>query len=268
MVAQRLWSAGPAADLPLNRSWLAREAIESHATLKIALLPGAECRQSSVSRCLDEIAPDLTCAARIARLGLQRRRSEVLAAVVAGQRNPQFVIDTDFNIQAANTAALEQLGRTRRVTSVLGRLQLQNTKDHERLAKLVRRLAAGQPSGEPGLVVLRDGEDQIADLLVAAQCPELAGGSLGGFLIVSWIVINSLAPLSTVVLKDALGLTPAEANVANALASGLSVAKYALESDLSVATVRWHLHNAMQNSGANSQIELARLVLALQLIAR
>ncbi len=64
-------------------------------------------------------------------------------------------------------------------------------------------------------------------------------------------------------LACALNLTPAEAALASALAEGLSLQDYAARERLKIATVRWHLQNIFNRTGARSQSGLIRMMVSL-----
>jgi DNA-binding CsgD family transcriptional regulator len=61
-------------------------------------------------------------------------------------------------------------------------------------------------------------------------------------------------------LIQLFGLTPTEASLVAALASGSSVAQYAQQGGVSVQTARKHLKHALEKTGTRRQSELVRLV--------
>ena len=65
------------------------------------------------------------------------------------------------------------------------------------------------------------------------------------------------------VVANALDLTPVQARVIAALASGATVNEIAKQSFRTEATIRWHLKQMMARFGYSSQVELIRLVLTL-----
>lgn len=64
-------------------------------------------------------------------------------------------------------------------------------------------------------------------------------------------------------LRDAFGLTPAEAEIVSALAQGHSVRKIAKKTDRAEATVRWHIKQAKGKFGVSRQTDLLRFVFSL-----
>jgi DNA-binding CsgD family transcriptional regulator len=61
-------------------------------------------------------------------------------------------------------------------------------------------------------------------------------------------------------LRDAFGLTPAEAAVAAALCCGAPVSKIAAELGVGLSTVRTHLKSALLKTGTRRQAELVALL--------
>lgn len=66
-------------------------------------------------------------------------------------------------------------------------------------------------------------------------------------------------------LQTAFGLTTKEAGVAQALARGRDVEEHASDTGSTVATVRWHLKNALVKTHCRSQKQLVLLVTALHI---
>jgi DNA-binding CsgD family transcriptional regulator len=67
-------------------------------------------------------------------------------------------------------------------------------------------------------------------------------------------------------ITDAYGLTPAEARVALAASSGLTIPEAALQLGLSPNTIKTHLRKVFAKTGTNRQTELARLIAAVGLL--
>ena len=58
------------------------------------------------------------------------------------------------------------------------------------------------------------------------------------------------------------GLTPSEARVACAVASGESLESYASAHGISVSTVRWTMKQLLAKTGARRQADLVRILLS------
>jgi len=63
-------------------------------------------------------------------------------------------------------------------------------------------------------------------------------------------------------LARRFGLTSREARLASAVAAGTSLVNYAESTGVSVSTVRWHLGNLFEKTGAASQADLVRRILS------
>lgn len=66
------------------------------------------------------------------------------------------------------------------------------------------------------------------------------------------------------VLREMLGLTPAETRVAAALASGATLAQIAVQEQSSEHTLRTHLKNLMRKTGHSRQLDLISLIKSIQ----
>ena len=67
--------------------------------------------------------------------------------------------------------------------------------------------------------------------------------------------------VSNAVLSDLFGLTPTEAEVARALASGLRTDEIARDLAISATTVAFHLRNLFGKTGTHRQADLVALIL-------
>ena len=72
----------------------------------------------------------------------------------------------------------------------------------------------------------------------------------------------STAPVNSRRVAGALGLTPAQGQVAAALATGGTAASIAAETHRTVAAVRWHIREALSRLGLSRQADLVRVVLS------
>ncbi len=126
----------------------------------------------------------------------------------------------------------------------------------DRAAKLSRALSLQRPSGLPALLLIltplrrapnpwQDTSDEEHRLLIQ--------------------IIDPAERLDDRIeaLRDAYGLTPAEARIAALIASGLTNPAVALMLGVSVNTVRTQLSRCFDKTGVHSQVALARLVCAI-----
>ena len=69
-------------------------------------------------------------------------------------------------------------------------------------------------------------------------------------------------------VSEALGLTPAQGQVAALLAEGRTIREIAAATGRKESTVRWHLHHVCSKHGISRQVELVQLVLSLAAVSR
>ena len=132
-----------------------------------------------------------------------------------------------------------------------------------RVLPVAGSLAIPRPSGAaPWLVQALPVRPGIAGPGGAGPLSALGGGFAGAMLLVTDAEARPPAP-SRVLLEKALGLTPAEAALAAALARGTSPAAHAKARRVSVETVRTHLAALRRKTGCRRQAEIALLAARL-----
>lgn len=83
------------------------------------------------------------------------------------------------------------------------------------------------------------------------------------------LVVARFNPLMVRAVVDAddverlLKLTPAQARLSVAIFEGKSVKEYAVETDTTVSTVRWHLSETLKRVACRNQVDLIRLIAQL-----
>ncbi|OVZ60382.1 hypothetical protein CDO44_09840 [Pigmentiphaga sp. NML080357] len=91
----------------------------------------------------------------------------------------------------------------------------------------------------------------------------LAGLRTTPLALVIFSVAGENLPLEAGLLSKALGITPTEARLAQALAAGTTVKGFAAAQGISLTTVRSHLKNLFRKTGCRRQVELVQLIRAL-----
>jgi DNA-binding CsgD family transcriptional regulator len=134
----------------------------------------------------------------------------------------------------------------------------------QRITEAATHQDAGANGGLPLCVSRRTSNPPLVVTVLSLGSP---GTSLGGLppaatalLLVSQPEARSEAP-SSALLRDAFGLTRAEAEVATRAAQGEEVARIAEGLGITSGTTRLHLHRVFEKTGVHRQAELA-LVLA------
>lgn len=107
----------------------------------------------------------------------------------------------------------------------------------------------------------------LASSVRARDVDRLADASLQGAAVLMFIIDPAnKAGIPDTWLMDAYGLTAAEAKVALAISSGLSIPETAHQLRVSPNTIKTQLRNVFAKSGINRQTELARLIASIGLL--
>jgi DNA-binding CsgD family transcriptional regulator len=139
----------------------------------------------------------------------------------------------------------------------------------QRLGELVRMALRGAPAGS--MSVPRPNDGGLLTILVSS----VRGRDVGRFADLSMpdaavlLFITDPANRAGVPLPwimDAYRLTPAEARVALAASSGLTIPEVAFQLGLSPNTIKTHLRKVFAKTGTNRQTELARLMASIGLL--
>jgi DNA-binding CsgD family transcriptional regulator len=196
---------------------------------------------------------------------LQRAEFRVLDRLSVGV----VLLDRRARILYANAAA-------RALDSDEGPLRLRNAtvsarspSHSQRLGALVRMALLGAPEGS--MSVPRASDGALLTILVSS----VRGRDIGRFAdlgmpdaaVLLFIVDpanRTGVPLAWIV--DAYGLTPAEARVALAASSGLTIPETALHLGVSTNTLKTHLRKVFAKTGTSRQTELARLMASIGLM--
>ena len=139
----------------------------------------------------------------------------------------------------------------------------------QRLGELVRIALRGAPAGS--MSVPRPSDGSLLTILVSS----VRGRDVGRFTDLSMpdaaVLLFIVDPANRAgiplpLIMDAYGLTPAEARVALATSSGLTIPETALQLGLSPNTIKTHLRKVFAKTGTNRQTELARLMASVGLL--
>lgn len=195
--------------------------------------------------------------ARVA--GLEDRARFGLAALDA-LRQGIVVLDPQAMVQYANPAArvLAAAGALCRVRHDTWRFA-----DASVQARFQQALAGACARDEPScagafMVHTSQGPVAVSVLPLKAGHPLLAWRGVPlAMLSIGAGAQTDVAPPD--LLRQALGVTLAEARLAHALAQGLTVKGYALRAALSEQTVRGHLKNLLRKTDCHRQVELVTL---------
>ncbi len=180
---------------------------------------------------------------------------------------PVFILRPDFRVGVMNHAASSTLAKHGLAISWEGTLRLGNSSADELLTKTLKTLAKRNSPGEPRILPFEPMEG-TSRMLRIELLPVSAFGLAGGGIPSLWfeVSLRSSQPCLSVTperIASTLQLTSAEANLALALADGLSLHQYAARKQIKITTVRWHLQNIFNRTGARSQSGLIRMMASL-----
>jgi PAS domain-containing protein/DNA-binding CsgD family transcriptional regulator len=182
-----------------------------------------------------------------------------------------LVVDAEMHVLVANRAAeaMTGVGSALRLVRASGGKRTIATgadrADHAGLCALVQATASGRSAG--GGLRLRDGggEAALAALVTPLPCRLLgASGGMGRVAGQAMILLRELAPAQepprAELLRTLFGLTPAEAEVACALAGGATKGTVAARRGSRVSTVRTQVRSVLEKTGTTTLRELEGLL--------
>jgi len=203
---------------------------------------------------LDVYRPHLARASLMsARLGLRAARHMTDAMQLLGL--PAIALSGSGRALAMNPLAEALDGRI--VTRGFDRIALDHASADELLAQALGDVRAGTSRSIP-LPATQGRPALIAHLLPISGAAQDIFASARSLLLVTDVTAPE-APTQEL-LAGLFDLTPAEARVARALASGLPLDQVVTEFGVSVQTIRNQLAGVFHKTGTNRQVELLRLI--------
>jgi DNA-binding CsgD family transcriptional regulator len=197
---------------------------------------------------------------------LQRAEYHVLDRLSVGV----ILLDRRARLLYANAAARALDSRDGLLRLRGATVSAQSPPHSRRLGELVRMALLGAPTGSMSLP--QPGDGGLLTILVSS----VRGRDVGRFTdlrlpdpaVLLFIVDPANRPgLPVAWIVDAYGLTPAEARVALAASSGLTIPETAHQLGLSPNTIKTHLRKVFAKTGTSRQTELARLMASINLLA-
>ena len=194
-----------------------------------------------------------------------RPRHDAGEAVLAGSPHALFVLDLTGRILHANPAALSLMQARDVVSAAGGHLVAAGREPGLCLQRLIAAAASTDPAERRGGSMTLTSPARRLPMPVTVA-PLGAETSLAIQQRPSVLVCVSdpeaASRMSPDHLRDAFGMTPAEARVAALISDGLTLREVAGQLGLSVYTVRGQLARIFEKTGANRQSDLTRLMAA------
>lgn len=175
-----------------------------------------------------------------------------------------LVVDADARILYVNKQAEALLRRGDGLCGLKGRLFARDRRAGDCLAGLIRgaaSVASGVSGNSGGALAILRGERLPLTVLVAPFRP--ARNGLGAPVPAAILFVRDPerpTPMS-IAAQSLFGLTPAEGNIAGALAEGKSVDEIVSTLRISLNTARTHLKNIYAKTGTTRQAQLVSLLL-------
>ena len=223
-------------------------------------------------RLLDRLAPHLRRAVQTQeRLVALHRRVEASEAALDQLRAAVFVLDPAGLVMLCNRKAEAMLREADGLAMRAARLHCVHPDENRKLDGAVRAAAIAVNRRAPvtgaTLAVSRPSRRRPLSLLITPvrhREPTLpllpADARRRAAVLVTVRDLEDIVQPPAEHLASLFGLTPAEARLAAALATRLSVEDYAEQAKITIGTARWTLKRVLEKTGSRRQSELVHLV--------
>ena len=216
------------------------------------------------------LAPHLSRASEL-RARMQQLALDAAAgfAALAGLRQALAILDGDGRVHYLNPAAEALAGQADGPCRVAdGRWRLADAQAQSRFARYMAGACPAAGSAAPAVAgalrITRAGRSLCVTVL-----PLKASHPLAAFREIPLVLVLLADPeadagIDPRLLGELLGLSPTESRLALLLASGRTIKDFAAIDGCSWHTARTHLKNLLRKTGCHRQVELVRLVQAMQ----
>jgi len=205
----------------------------------------------------ERVAPHLTRSLAIGnRLRATEREADALQDVIDAFTTGVFVLDQKLHVRRMNSMASAMVATGDGIALAHGTLVLRDGRAASSLRQGMQQIRAVDTPPAPFVIRRPSG----ASSYVAVVAPRRNASGLEILLLVR----DSAAELRSVkqYLRSQYALTKAEADLAVAVADGMTVGEYAETHSISTETARTHLKRTLRKTETHRQAELVRLVLA------
>ena len=189
-----------------------------------------------------------------------------LSAVLGNSRFSVIELDRHGWIVAANDQARRLLEQDEGLSDVDGLLSANAPRDHRVLQRLLARAAPERgASGSAGSMTIArsSASTRLVVHIVPLSTRQRESDAREAAVLVLVADPERRPSIDVELVQTALGLTPAESQLATLVAHGQRVRDIAALTGRSEGTIRWHLNKIFRKQGISGQADLVRRVLAL-----
>lgn len=242
---------------------------EQNITTAFAVMraPNQRAFSASDTRLLSRISHHFGRASRVHRRMLSARLAGSLSdAALDSVTDAILVVDPTGRVIRANVAAVQMFQAGGAFCCISGRIQAAFEDDTTRLRGLIAKAGRDETEGGGplgGTLTLRTVNDQKCVVTVSPLMPSAELFDLTDHRLVLVLVSTTTLPKGVAdQLRQAFGLTLAEARLATRIGSGETLADVADASKLSVETLRSQLKSILHKTDTRRQAELVKLTAA------
>ena len=188
------------------------------------------------------------------------------SGLLANSRFGVIQLDRRGRIVAANDRARDFLGQDEGLCDLDGFLSATPPRDNRALQRLLARAAPppGAPRSSGSMTITRSSAStRLVVHIVPVSTRQRESGVRQMAVLVLVADPESRPRIDVELVQAALGLTPAESQLATLVAHGQRVRDIAARTGRSEGTVRWHLNRIFRKQGISGQTDLVRRVLSL-----
>lgn len=172
---------------------------------------------------------------------------------------PLVALHRDGSIAALNEGAGSFLARGEWASVVQGRLRIARAADAKRMSELIESLVS-DPHPQARRIMRIDIPTDARQRFAHLQRLTVRDTGISPLILLTIKSLDDAIALSEAALEVALDLTPAEAQLALALANGMSAKDYCAANGREMTTVRWHLGNIRRKLQARNLQDLVRVI--------
>ncbi|MPS27360.1 MAG: hypothetical protein E2576_23455 [Alcaligenaceae bacterium] len=212
---------------------------------------------------IEIVMPDMVRAARLRARMMQLQRAALLGrAALDGLPRGVAVVDARGRVEYANARAEQYIRTSPWLNAKGGILGMRDPSTQRRLQAALSLACSAEKKAD----LFPTGGPLPPDWITVLPLDTLhvlAGLRDTPLALVIFSGPADSLPLDTQLMTQALGITPAEARLAQALATGQTIKTFAAAQAISPETARSHLKSLFRKTGCRRQVELVQLIRTL-----